>query len=343
MKQVTLEDIASHLGISKYSVSRALSGKPGVSERTRFSVMNAARGLGYRHPAVLEKDEASDGNIILLIPREDVQDSEFWMDVISGAEKEAEKFNLALITRPFSSNGLAQQLQFRASVRGLIVAGSRARAAMAPYIEAGIPTTLITYPEPLERLDSVTTADCEGGHMVGKYLLDLGHTQLAFVTEAPNKPSYSERFRGFGEAVNTREAARLETMHINPNNPGVSFEEAYRAMLERKQAPTAIFASTDGIAFLVMWALSRLGLSVPRDVSVVGFNDTVQASQFVPKLTTLRIPKHEIGAMAMRYLHQRATGENAALPPRRLLLAPEFVQRESTSPPSGQHATTEGS
>ena len=330
MKQVTLDDIAARLGLSKYSVSRALSGKSGVSDHTRASVLHAARELGYRHPAVLGSRETSaGGNIVLLIPREDVHDSEFWMEVISGAEAEAERLGFFLITRPLANNALSHKPSPQ-GMQGLIVAGSKAREAMAGYLEMEIPITLITYPKPLETFDTVTIGDWEGAYVAGEHLIELGHTRLAFVSDRPYKPSNAERARGFREVVAAHEGIRLETFHIQPDEPSVSFERAYAAALDKDDPPTAVLASTDGVAFNVIWALSRLGLNVPKDVSVVGFNDTVQASQFVPKLTTLRVPKRHIGAAAMQSLYRRIKGEDG--PPKRLSLPPEFILRDSTGP-----------
>lgn len=335
MKPVTLDDIAARLSLSKYSVSRALSGKPGVSERTRSLVLSAAHDLGYYHPAVRESREVSvGGNVVLLIPREDIHDSEFWMEVTSGAEAEAQRLGFGLITRPLANDALAHPPGPH-RLEGVIIAGSRAREAMGAYLEAGLPATLITYPEPLERHDTVTIGDWEGGFVAARHLTELGHRHLAFVTDRPAKPSTRERRRGFGDGlakdgVGEHHEITLEEIQVAPENPGVSFEQVFAARLAQS-VPTGLFCSTDGVALTIIWALNRLGLKVPRDVSVVGFNDTVQAAQFVPKLTTLRVPKRDIGAAAMQSLVQQLKqGANHA--PKRLSLPPEFILRESTGP-----------
>jgi LacI family transcriptional regulator len=335
LKNVTLQDIASHLRLSKYSISRALSGKGGVSERTRQDVLAAARDLGYRHPAVYEQggDVTQGGHIVLLIPREDVHDSEFWLDVIAGAEEEANRLGYALVTRPIADDTAAASPP-PSWVRGLIIAGSRAREAVAPYLEAGVPATLITYPKPLERLDSVTIGDWEGGYVAGDHLYDLGHRAIAFVTASLQKPSNAERLRGLLDSLAQHEDATATNVVLDAHDPGISFERHYRDLERRGTPPTALFASTDSVAFTAIWALNRCGIHVPDDVSVVGFNDSSQASTFVPKLTTLRVPMRTIGTTAMHNLHGRITKE-AQTPPLRLTLPPEFVLRESTAPPKG--------
>jgi LacI family transcriptional regulator len=339
MKQVTLEDVAARVGISKYSVSRALSGKPGVSKGTRLAVITAARAMGYQHRALAPQGLAvENSNIVLLIPHQDIADIEFWMGVINGASEEAEQLGYTFITRPFTEANSQRPTPLE-NVHGLIVAGSRARIAMQPYLDAGVPASLVTYPQPLEPFDAVYSADVEGGYAVGEHLIKLGHRRLAFVTEAPEKPSFAARARGLREAARAQ-GVQVEEIHIDPDEPGTSFEAACRTAGDLPFS--AVLASTDGIAFTVIWTLNRLGLNVPDDISVVGYNDTAQASRFVPKLTTLRIPTREIGAMAMRFLHERITGTHAAYPPRRLVFAQELVLRESTAPYKAAKVASEG-
>src|SRR5690625_3403171 len=100
MKRVTMDDLATHLGISKYSVSRALSGKSGVSEQTRERVWAAARKLGYELPrANSEGRRKQRGQLVLVMSRDEVHDHEVWMDVISGCEEAARQVGYSLITR----------------------------------------------------------------------------------------------------------------------------------------------------------------------------------------------------------------------------------------------------
>lgn len=330
MKRVSLNDIAARLGISKYSVSRALTGKPGVSDTTRQRVLGVAHEMGYRHYAVRQSGvDFGDRTVVLLIPLEDLEDGEFWLGVIAGAVNQATEFGYTFVTRPVDSDDDVSRAPAQ-QVRGVIVAGSKARPALRPYVEAGIPAALVTYATPLEPFDTVHAADREGGAEAASHLVGLGHRRLAYVTDGPAKPSFAARARGFREAATGGTGAvDVEEWHIDRDEPGLSFERRYQALAEAGTAPTGILASTDAVAFAIAGALGRLGLHVPRDVSLVGFNGGVASSRFVPKLTTLRIPTAEIGAAAMRFLNERIEG--GGMPARRLEFTPTLVVRDSTA------------
>lgn len=330
-----MDDIARHLGISKYSVSRALAGKPGVSEETRRRVLTAARDLGYRVPARDGSPGRRGRNLVLIIRSDEVHDHEFWMEVIAGCEGAARSAGFNLITRPLGTEEMELQPSLD-DVAGLLVAGSRARPAMEPYTSRGIPTVLITYPKPLEPYDTVTGADWEGGYAVAEHLLKLGHKRLVFVSDTPEKPSHANRFKGFCAALEAAGDPEVEVqaITIDSQSPGASFEKAFIGLAEGGQRPSAVFCATDGLALTVMWALNRNGLAVPHDVSVVGCNGIMEAERSVPKLTTLEIPKRLIGAEAVRTLLDRLTSPGAPHVPRRLSFTPTLVIRESTAAPA---------
>jgi LacI family transcriptional regulator len=334
MNRTTLDDIAAQLGLSKYSVSRALSGKAGVSEQTRQVVIEAAQALGYRYRGMARASNVrATGTVALLIPHSDVDDIEFWMGVISGASDEAEALGYTFVTRPIKSVANHAPLNV-AAFKGIIVAGSRARAAMQPYLEAGIPASLVTYAKPLEQHDTIHSADFEEGVAAGEYLIGIGHRSLAYVTEAPDKPSFNRRACGLEAAVRSHEGCLFTEIDIDSTRPGASFEAMYQVLRRERNAPTAILTSTDGLAYTVLWALNRLGLSVPGDVSVMGHNDRVDSTKIVPPLTTIRIATYQIGRFAMRFLHERMQGQSM-IPARRLELKPELIIRDSTAPPPG--------
>ncbi|HTN62921.1 MAG TPA: LacI family DNA-binding transcriptional regulator, partial [Devosia sp.] len=178
-RKITLDDLARDLGLSKFSVSRALSGKPGVSASTRDAVLRAARDAGYNHAAVASPPVA-EKVVHLIIPQADAINSSFWVEVIEGAEAEAHRMAYKLTIDVLSSDRGVDVLP--ENVHGLILAGRRSRGVIEPFIQLPIPKVLIGHPRPMELIDSVQAANFDGGYVVGDLLARYGHRCIAFFT-----------------------------------------------------------------------------------------------------------------------------------------------------------------
>jgi LacI family transcriptional regulator len=323
-RRVTLDDLAEQLKLSKFSVSRALSGKPGVSERTRERVQLAAREAGYNHTSTAA---AAERVIHLVIPRADAIHSSFWIEVISGAENEARNLGFRLTVNVIGAERGVDILD--GEVSGLILAGRRSRGVIEPFLELPIPKVLIGHPRPMEMLDSVQTANFDAGYAVGSLLGGLGHRRIAFFTDAPEDEGRNLRLAGLTEAMRFHEGAAVVPFHFDGDADARSIA---LAALNSPQQPTAFSAATDFVAITLAWGLLELGLRVPQHVSVIGSNDSHTASQLGLKLTTVRQPMHEIGAAAVEMLHWRMDKAVANARPRRTLLTPEMIERSTHGP-----------
>lgn len=323
-RKITLEDLSRRLDLSKFSVSRALSGKPGVSDKTRETVLKVARDLGYNHAATSAPGE--DKIVHLVIPRADAIMSSFWIEVISGAEAEARVLGYRLTVdvlaepRPDALEG---------KVSGLILAGRRSRGVIEPFLKLPIPKVLIGHPRPMELVDSVQTANFDAGYAVGKMLGSLGHRRIAFFTDAPEDEGRNLRLAGLTEAMREYEGSVLAPFQFDTTTDAKTLA---LAALNSPQRPTAFSAATDFVAISLAWGLLELGLKVPQQISVIGSNDSHTASQLGLKLTTVRQPMQEIGAAAMQMLHWRLEKATPNARPRRTLLTPEFIERATHGP-----------
>ncbi len=323
MKSVTLDDLARELNISKFSVSRALSGKPGVSVETRRAVETMARELGYRHPALSAGRSISPGShtVGLLIPRGDAEVSEFWMHVLGGAEAEAKRIGFKLEIRILDGKATPDDCR---GLGGVIIAGRR-QVESSDHAKA--PHDLVVrigHPAPLEPNDTVSGASWEGGFLIGQHLRDHGHRRIVYVTDRDGDQSRELRYEGLADAVGVRPGRLLLP-------PGASFRQAIQEE-ESTRATTAFVCATDNVAFSVVYGLSRLGKDIPGDVSVVGCNDYAQASLMSPQLTTLQAPMRQIGRTAVQVLAQRLLGEWRDPLSRRIEIAQTLIVRETTGP-----------
>src|SRR4051812_48330443 len=176
-----------------------------------------------------------------------------------------------------------------------------------------------------EPQNMIETRDRLGGREAAEHLADLGHTRIAFVSGPPTFRSSHERRAGFEEALAERGLKLTAAME-----GAYTFEtgiECGRALLQASPAPTAIFAGNDEMAAGVLQAARQLGVRIPEDLSLVGFDDFQIASRLWPTLTTVRTPTREIGRVAVERLIGQ---EDEARDPKGRL--PMLIVRDSTGP-----------
>lgn len=322
--RVTIQDVADKLGLSKFSVSRALSGKPGVAEATRSRVLRAAHAMGYRVNAEIAH---SIGQILFVRQEIDMVSSEMWLNMLHGAENEAERLGYSVVPRQAR---YLNSTEIDPAVVGLILAVPRPSEITELAARTGLPVACATYVEPTSRFDQVVCADWEAGMVVARMLTGLGHRKVAFVHGSTLPVGRSERFRGFRDGMLETAGTTVDDIVFDENQ---GFRKAFLGHIREGGAPTALFCAHDGIAVSAVSELLQLGLRIPDDISIVGNSDFAAASQISPRLTTVRVPHVEIGAAMVRCIADRLSNpEGGARPPLRISLISEVVRRESTGP-----------
>lgn len=323
--RVTIQDIADKVGLSKFSVSRALSGKSGVGKDTRNKVLRAAHAMGYRGQILSDQPQ---GQILFVRQEIDPVLSELWLNMMHGAEIEAERLGYTIVPR--QAQFLENTNDLDPAIVGLILAVPRPSDLGDVAARTGLPVVCASYVGPLDNFDQVVGADWEAGMSVARMLTDLGHRNVAFVHGSSVPLGRAERFRGFYDGMMQFSESRVDDIVFDE---AIGFRRAMLSYLEEGGRPTALFCAHDGIAVTAISELLRFGIQVPDDVSVVGFNDFASARQISPRLTTVRTPQVEMGAAMVRRITDRifSSGENPK-PPIRISLAGEIVQRESTGP-----------
>jgi LacI family transcriptional regulator len=320
--RVTIQDVADKLGLSKFSVSRALSGKPGVGEATRSRVLRAAHAMGYRVNAEVAH---SIGQILFVRQEIDMVSSEMWLNVLHGAEAEAERLGYSVVPRQAR---YLQSGEIDPAVVGLVLAVPRPSEITELAARTGLPVACATYVEPMSRFDHVVCADWEAGVAVAQMLTGLGHRRVAFVHGSTLPIGRAERYRGFRDGMLETPGTTVDDIIFDEAH---GFRRALMAHIREGGAPTALFCAHDGIAVGAISELLQLGLRIPDDISIVGYSDFAAASQISPRLTTVRVPHVEIGAAMVRCIADRlGNPEGSARPPMRISLISDIVRREST-------------
>ncbi|KKX27123.1 LacI family DNA-binding transcriptional regulator [Rhizobium sp. LC145] len=324
MTKVTLEIIARHTGLSKFAVSRSLSGKDGVSAETRRRVEAAALELGYRR----SRSADPQSEIGIVFHDVDIINSELRHMIQDGVQREAHRTGRQI--RLQWTHDVERVAEMAETSAGLILVGPHEKATLDIVRASGVPAVRMGWVDPLEAADHVGGTDHEAGAAVGDYLIGLGHRSIAFIHGMPGYRGRLERYYGLRERVEAHGGIELNQMWFDEND---GFVPALRDLQAKGATPTALFCAHDGLALTAVSALLALGYRIPEDMSVVGFGDFSAATQIAPNLTTVKVHGVEMGEVALRLLIERINAESESLlPARRVLLASTFVERRSSGP-----------
>jgi len=332
----TIVDVAGRAGLSKSVVSRVMRGERSVSEASRSAVLTAAEELGYRANAVARSlVQRRTYNVGVMVS--DLHNI-FFAEVLDGLYSAAAELGYrALITTgnrdpSAEERALDQLLELRAD--GLVIAGARLPAEAVAAASRIVPIAVVGSNLRLDNVDVVVDDDHRGAELAVEHLAGLGHKDIALI-DGGQGAGAAERRAGYQSAMSR--AGLAEWILIEPGDftEGGGYEAA-RRLLARRRRPTAIFASNDQSAVGALDAINEAGLQVPRDVSLMGYDNTALAALRHISLTTIHQPRNQIGEMAMRAVIRRI--EKPTAPARRHVLAPELVVRDTTAKPQALRA-----
>jgi len=327
----TIVDVARAAGVSPATVSRVLNNSHPVSPRTRERVLQAVTSLHY-HPNALARSLLKRRTAILGVLVPDVSNP-YYSVILRGIEDEARLRGYSVLVCN-TDRDPSRQVQSLRTLRerradGVIVAGGQLDKAAVDLLKgtdmavAAIGRHLV--PVPSVRVDNVAAA-----LEATRYLLSLGHRRIAIITGPTGSLTASDRLEGYQRAL-TEAAIPLRREYVVEG--GFRVEGGYagaKRLLTLSAPPTAILAGNDHMAFGAIRALHEMGLRVPQDVSIVGFDDTLVAQYTVPALTTVAIPMYDLGRKAASVLFTRLEGRRT---PMVTVLSTELRIRESTGPP----------
>ncbi|MDR2158610.1 MAG: LacI family transcriptional regulator [Treponema sp.] len=330
-KKITLDDIADATHLSKYAVSRAISGKPGISRETRQKVLDCCKTLGYKRRQTPDNGQDGYRVVLLFIPRSDAQDATFWMDVLQGVESEASKSGYALQLK-FVDSGFDVPSNEMERASGIIYAGYKSIDVMMRYRYLEKPALLMTYPpEKLLSMDTIHMADEEAGYSIVDKIFEWGHRIIGFWGDM-ERPSSRHRFDGVLRAVQEYDIEISQIWNDEKYQNTEVLENELKELHVKNKLPTAILCSHDKLALELIQILNQMGLSVPGDVSVTGFNaDTMEKSPIA--VTSMGYSKIAYGKLAFQYLKKRIL--NPDLPYQRISVVPKLLLKGSAGPVSG--------
>ncbi len=337
--RATIKDLAESLGVNVGTISRALNDKPGVGPELRKRIVRKAAELDYRpngHARGLVTQRTETIGLLSGLDTHAFLSNPFYAGVFAGIEAETRERNHALMFASAAqksplSLGEVPKFVVENRVDGLLVVGPVEVNVIGALQDSRCPFVVVDYHPAAEDLDTVVTNNTRGARVLTDHLLQLGHRHIGFVGGAPlDRGSYHERLLGYREALeNAGIAYRQELVHGAA--PAGGCESAMK-ILEAEPRVTALVACNDVNALAAYGALRARGLSVPKDVSVVGFDDVPAALEVWPPLTTMRVDRVGMGRKAAQRLFQKLAEGNATSP-HQIVFSAELVVRASTAAP----------
>lgn len=332
---VTIRDVAKRAGVGVGTVSRVLNDSPLVSEETRQRVLSAIETLDYSPSSVARRLSRGRSMAIAVIApfftrRSYVERLQGIEHVLSAGGYDLILYNVETVAR---RDECLRTLPRGERLDGLII------LSLAPddreaerLVHLGVPTVLIDAYH--NALPTITIDDVAGARMAVQHLIDQGHERIAYVGEnLDNNPfrfrPVIDRYQGYREAL---AAAGIDFKPEYHQQGFYGWREARRmadALLSMVEPPTAVFAYSDTMAFGVLEAAQQVGLRVPADLSVIGFDDVEIAQHF--RLSTIHQPLYESGARGAALLLENMESESW-LPGQHVFLPTELVIRDTTGP-----------
>lgn len=333
-KEATIYDIAAALKLSAATVSRALNDNMKISEATRKRVFDYAESVGYQTNAFASNLRSNETKTIGVIVQR--LDSNFISTFLAGAEKIASQkgYNL-LISQSFEQADKEVDIaktMFRKRVDGLLVSmamDSKSIKHFNPFLNKGIP--LIFFDRTPEQADVTTFMidNVDAAQVATQHLIDQGCRSLVQLSVGPKNSVYLQRIEGFDLAVSSNAGVKGSLIQV----PKLDMEQgkiAARLIVQMNPVPDGIFTVNDQLAVGCILGLIELGVKVPDEIAVVGFNNDPVCQIISPQLSSMNYPSFSLGAMVTNNLIEHILGNNNLNLTKKTVLKSELIVRKSS-------------
>jgi LacI family transcriptional regulator len=328
--RTTIRDVAARAGVSVATVSKVLNGRYGVSAATALHVQGVIDELGYQSSIVASSLRSHKTNVLGIL----VADLEpFSTELLKGASRAVRDTDYELVV--YSAGGRAAdrvgwERRYLSRLGGTLIDGALLVTPTVVDAQVGIPVVAVDPHTGDSGVPTVAADNLHGGRLATEHLLALGHKRIGFISGRPDLDS--ARLRQEGYALALAEAGIEADPALIAEGAFVEDQshEAARRLLLGPNPPTAIFASNDLSAIGVLSAAVELGLDVPHDLSILGFDNVPEAVMADPPLTTVEQPIQLMGRRAIELLLSLLAGGEV---PGRITLPTRLVERRSTAAP----------
>lgn len=331
MAHPTINDVAERAGVSKSLVSLVMRDAPNVSDERRAAVLKAADELGYRPNRVARSLVQRRSNIIGVM----ISDfhNEFFIEILDGIEDAAEQAGYKILVNSGRLNPAKEEAAIETLIEmrtdAVIIGGPHLGPAAIARAAKAVPVVLLGRGSRAKNVDSVANDERAGARLAVEHLKSLGHRRIAHIGGGRSESGGPARLAAYKASM---QAVGLEdTIHVV--DLGATEQHGFqgaRRLFRTPTPPTAIFCFNDLVARGAMQALSQMGLRVPADVSVIGYDNThMTALEFI-SMSTIDQPRHEMGQRALQLAVERL--EAGRTEQRRVTVKPSLIPRNTTGP-----------
>lgn len=336
---ITMRDIANQLGVSTVTVSKALGDKEGVSDELKQKIKQLAAQMGYRYNTTAKAmKEGLSHNIGVIIPERFTGLAQsFYLIVykqISLLLEQAGYFGILSIL----SDQDEEQLQIpkiyaEKKVDGLIILGQISKNYIQLVQDMDLPKVFLDFYDEHSDIDAIVTDNFYGAYELTNYLIAQGHTKIAYVGNINSTSSIQDRYLGYYKSLLEHNIKLDESLVISDRDERGKYIELELPNSELPDSPqnmpTAFVCNCDQIAYLLIQKLKSKGYAVPKDCSVVGFDNDIYATIATPHLTTMEVNFEQMSSIAVKYIIDKISSPNLKLG--RVLVQGNIIHRDSVS------------
>jgi LacI family transcriptional regulator len=310
---ITMKDIADHLGVSSVTVSKALNDKEGVSEELREKIKKVAEEMGYRYNTMAKAmKEGLSYNIGVIIPERftAISQSSFYLEFYQQISRALEKYGYYGILNILTSEDEEQinlpKIYYEKKVDGLIILGQINKNYIGVIQKMELPKVFLDFYDEHADIDSIITDNFYGAYEITNYLVKMGHKDIAFVGNLHSTSSIQDRFLGYYKSL-------LEHRIILDNNFIINDRDEKGKYIDiglPENLPSAFVCNCDQVAHLLIEKLKSHGHKVPEDCSVVGFDNDIYATITNPGLTTIAVDIEEMAKTSAQFIIEKIKNKN---------------------------------
>jgi DNA-binding LacI/PurR family transcriptional regulator len=333
--KINMEDIAKKAGVSKGLVSIALSGKYGVSDETRLKIIVAASDMKYDINTVKVKKKNAKRKILIYLDRDSIDDVNYWGKIVKGMEHQANLLNVMIVILTWQKSNDVNEFLINAidtGADGVIFLGGIDSNYINKIAELSIPVVLIDSDYVGVKHNHIRVNNYGAAYEICQYLIDKGFTHICFVGSKNYSYSFRQRYRGVQEFLIDNQLENVQFDFVLESQglyDPLTYSKKQFAEYISKTKPQVIVCANDMTAVGIYEELKALGISIPDEISIVGFDNIELCEKMQPPLTTMSMKKEYLGECAiLTMLESLNNPEN----PRKVIeLETLLIERESVN------------